>query len=209
LERPERPTRIDALLLADYPFLTAHDECYCLREYRPRVGYSYSATNNFISNLKKQAVRHGRPDWHYKEEAVEEAARLLLAGFDAKWLRATTLVPIPPSVVKGEEGHDDRMVRVLHRLAALAREPLDIRELIRQSRTTRSSSRSGGARLTFAELRAVWGIEEALAEPSPRRLCVFDDLLTTGLHFKVAKELLAGRFAPAGVVGIFLARSLH
>ncbi len=204
----ERPTRIDALLLQDYPFLTVHDECYCLREYRPRVGYSYSTTNNFISNLKKETVRHGRPEWRYKEEAIEEAARLLTA-FDPPWLQETTLVPIPPSVAKGDEGHDDRMVRVLHRLAELAGLRLDVRELIRQDRTTRSSSRSGTARLSLAELREVWRIEETLADPRPRRICVFDDLLTTGLHFKAAKELLAPRFAPAAVVGIFLARSLH
>jgi predicted amidophosphoribosyltransferase len=179
------------------------------REYRPRAGYAHSATNNFISNLKKRAVRHGRPEWRYKEEAIEEAARMLLAGFAVRWLRQATLVPIPPSVVRGEQGHDDRMVRVLRRVTALAGEPLDVRELIRQDRTTRSSSRSGGARLTAAELRAVWRIDDALAEPPPRRLCVLDDLLTTGLHFKVAKELLAARFAPAGVAGIFLARSLH
>jgi predicted amidophosphoribosyltransferase len=204
----QRPTRIDSLLLPDYPFLTVHDECYCLREYRPRVGYSYSSTNNLISNLKKEPVRHGRPEWRYKEDAIEEAARLLTA-FAPRWLRETTLVPIPPSVVKEEEGHDDRMVRVLHRLAELADLRLDIRELVRQVRTTRSSSRSGGARLSVTELREVWRVEESLAEPPPRRICVFDDLLTTGLHFKVAKELLAARFAPAAVVGIFLARSLH
>ena len=63
--------------------------------------------------------------------------------------------------------------------------------------------------MNAAELRAVWRIDDALADPPPRRLCVLDDLLTTGLHFKVAQELLAARFAPAGVAGIFLARSLH
>ncbi|HEX4960913.1 MAG TPA: hypothetical protein VF173_08750 [Thermoanaerobaculia bacterium] len=201
------PIKIDQLLVLDYPFLSENDECYSLREYKPRAGYAYSATNNFISNLKKEMDRRGRPEWRYKEEAIEEAAGLL-ATLNSEWLRQTTLVPIPPSTVKDDALYDDRMLRVLRRLEERKGFALDIRELIYQTQSTRSSSRSD-RRLTIPELRAVYRVEESLAGPRPGQVCLFDDLLTTGLHFKVAKELLLDRFPQMRVMGIFLARSLH
>ena len=49
-------TRIDDLTCDLYPFLTADDECYYLREYTSGQGFEYSHTNSLISNLRSLAT---------------------------------------------------------------------------------------------------------------------------------------------------------
>jgi predicted amidophosphoribosyltransferase len=116
---------------------------------------------------------------------------------------------MPPSKVKGDPMYDDRMVQVLCSLSRICGLELDVRELIYQTASTRASSRSAGHRLTLPELRETYRIDPGLAEPVPRRIGVFDDLLTSGAHFRAARELLTRRWPHLRVVGIFLARSLR
>lgn len=46
--------RIDETNIADHFNLEATDVCYFMFEYTSHKNYSYSATNNLISNLKKK-----------------------------------------------------------------------------------------------------------------------------------------------------------
>lgn len=71
----------------------------------------------------------------------------LAVGSNEGWLKAATLIPVPPSKIEGDPLYDDRIFRV-----------------------------------------------------------VFDDLLTTGAHFKAMKSALMERFAAAKITGVFLAR---
>jgi hypothetical protein len=43
-------------------------------------------------------------------------------------------------------------------------------------------------------------------KPAPEKLVVFDDLLTTGCHFKAIAQILGERFPNKHVVGPFIAR---
>ena len=89
---------------------------------------------------------------------------------------------------------------------------LDIRELLYQARSTRASSRAssqGEARLSLEELREVFRIDENQVEPWPTTVWIFDDLISAGRHFRVAKDLLQRRFPEAEVIGFFLARTIE
>jgi hypothetical protein len=54
-------TKIDDLTFPDHYRLDSTDECYFVGEYTARAGYSYSATNDLVHNLKKGMERKDRP----------------------------------------------------------------------------------------------------------------------------------------------------
>jgi len=204
-----QPRAIDRSLLGEYYYLTETDLCLFLLEYTAGAGYDFNSTNDLISNLKKDMDRRGLPGWRYKGEAIRQAAKLL-GRMESSWfelLRGMVIVPIPPSAAKDDLLHDDRLVQILRLVSA--HHSLDIRELVYQAESTRSSSRSGDARLKPDDLRAVYRIDESQTEPPPESILLFDDLLTTGNHFMVAKEVLLKRFPAISIAGLFLARSLH
>ncbi|HVT60101.1 MAG TPA: hypothetical protein VHR45_17100 [Thermoanaerobaculia bacterium] len=205
-------TRLDRLHLDSYRYLTEDDECYFLREYSAGQGFwrtGPGSTNDLILDLKKRPERRFRPEWRWKERAIEQFAGELAAALDRAWLATATLVPIPPSAVKGSWRHDDRVLSILRQMVALCElQPGDVRELVIQTADTRASSRSR-RRLRPAEIAGVYALDESLCEPPPRALGLFDDVLTSGAHFRAAKDLLARRFPGCRVTGFFLARTLH
>jgi hypothetical protein len=202
-------TEIDACALSRYRHLEPGDRCFYLREYTPRAGFGHGETNELIWDLKKSPVWRGTSLWRWKERAVERLARELAEAFPGSWLTRATLVPIPPSRVRGDPLYDDRMLNVLWLLPRYAPHEgagrPDIRELVVQTASTRSASRSEH-RLSPEEIAAVYRIDEAVASPPPRAIGLFDDVLATGAHFRAAKELLARRFPRAEVRGFFFAR---
>jgi hypothetical protein len=74
---PIRLTKIDELTFPDHYRLNDTDECYFIGEYTARAGFSHSATNDLISNLKKSIDKKDRPEWKYKGWAIAHAANQL------------------------------------------------------------------------------------------------------------------------------------
>jgi hypothetical protein len=60
---------------------------------------------------------------------------------------------------------------------------IDIRELVFQ-RTSTTAAHESADRPTPTDLLDLYTIDETLTKPAPEKLVVFDDLLTTGCHFK-------------------------
>lgn len=203
-----KPTKIDDLHRGSYFHLIESDECYFFGEYAPGAGYA-GATNNLILNFKKDMDTQESPkEWRHKLRAIASVSRMLAEALKPDWLETSTLVPMPPSKARHDPMYDDRMCQVLARIERLTGIDLDTRELLYQTETTRSSSRSG-ERLSIGEIRKVYRLDESLTDPQPQKIALFDDLLTSGAHFKVGKELIRRKWPNMRVFGIFLARSLH
>jgi hypothetical protein len=200
---PTKLTRVDSLLLPDHYYLDADDECYFIGEYTARAGFAFSATNDLIQNLKKPMDRRDRPEWKYKEWAITKAADMLREAIPPDWLKSATLVPAPPSKAKDDPRYDDRLLRILQRLGSGV--GIDIRELVFQ-RTSTAAAHESEDRPTPADLLDVYTIDETLTKPAPEKLVVFDDLLTTGCHFKAIAQKLGDRFPSKAVIGLFIAR---
>lgn len=66
-------TLVDDLIRPQHFFLEPDDKIYFLREYTAGAGFAHGETNNIISNLKKDMDRRGKPEWYYKERAIENA----------------------------------------------------------------------------------------------------------------------------------------
>lgn len=196
-------TAVDDLLRPLYAHLSASDQVYFLREYTSGRGFTHSETNRLILNLKKPPDRRGRPEWHYKEEAIRQVASEFRDSLNLQRLRAVTFVPMPPSKRRDDPLYDDRMLRVLH--AFDEERQLDIRELLVLAEST-EPAHAMAARPTVEQLIANLEIDADLAQPPPTSIALVDDVLTTGAHFVAAKRVLTMRFPGLSVRGLFVAR---
>jgi hypothetical protein len=203
---PLKLSKIDSLSLADHFNLDASDSCYHLGEYTARKGYNFSETNNLLLNLKKKPTAKAS-ELRYKETAIHHVAAALRAALNSAanrdHLRASTLVPTPPSCIADHPLYDDRMIRVLREMGRGLN--LDIRELVKQRRSL-TPSHECDARPSVHDLMENYYIDEDLALPTPHGIWVFDDLITVGTHYKAMQRTLAQRFPDVHILGIFVAR---
>jgi predicted amidophosphoribosyltransferase len=202
---PSRLTKIDDLTRKDHHLLEQGDECVFYGEYTAREKWSYSATNKLILNYKKPVDRRGKPEWRYKQDAIKSVTTLLSKSLGSV-LGKITLVPVPTSKVKTDAEYDNRIIRTLTAVAPPSGVKLDFRELLLQ-RTTMKAAHDGGAR-SIAELESAYIIDEKVVQPTPTWIGLFDDVLTTGCHFKAASNILKKRFPATRITGIFIARRI-
>lgn len=202
-----RLSKVDDLIRSDHYYLSSTDKCLFLREYIPRVGFSGGETNSLISNFKKGMERRGSSEWIHKGRAIRRIADELYAALNKQWLELATLVPIPCSKTRQNPLHDDRMTQVLKQILADIGENGDVRELVIQ-RSDMEASHTTEIRPSPHEIRLNYSIDETLTVPSPAIIGLFDDVLTTGAHFRAASDLLADRFPDVPIVGIFVARRI-
>ena len=200
---PQRLTAIDDLTRGDHWYLRRGDVCHFVGEYTARKGSAYSATNSLILDFKMSVLNAGLPVWRHKEAAIATAAAVLRRTMHPSVLDKVVFVPMPPSQAKGDAGYDDRLVRMLQ--AVRPGRPLDVRELIVQTRSVEPSHRRT-ARPRASDIAARYRIDETLAAPEPGVVAVVDDLLTSASHFRAAQRVLRRLFADIEVVGLFLAR---
>lgn len=202
-----RFSKVDSFIIEDHSYLTPFDECLFLREYIRSVGYSGGETNSLISNFKKGRDRQGRPEWHYKERAINKIARELANALNPEWIKIATLVPIPPSKIKQNPLYDDRMTQVLNQVPTFRGVKGDIRELIVQT-VDMIASHTSDERPSPEEIERNYTLDENLTSPTPKAIGLFDDLLTTGAHFRAASSILASRFPGVPIIGVFVARRI-
>jgi hypothetical protein len=195
--------QIDELLRPEHSFLTEEDHCFFLREYTAGAGFGYGETNNIISNLKKKPDRRGKPEWRYKEAAIQRAGNELREALTDHLLCQFTIVPMPPSKSKAHPMYDDRVLRIVRAMTdGLA---CDVRELIVQP-SDMPAAHEEKIRPTPEEWYAAYAIDEALANHPVINVLVIDDVLTAGAHFVGLKRRLVERFSDVTVFGVFYAR---
>src|SRR5260221_1158784 len=91
---------VDEHVRVEHSCLDTDDVCFYHGEYVAGAGIG-SAANDLILDLKKEPSRRGKPDWIYKEWAIEDCARVFRRALDLARLEGTTLVPVPPSKPRG------------------------------------------------------------------------------------------------------------
>lgn len=187
----KRLQKIDELSLPNHCNICEDDECYFIISYTSGKGYNYNHENSLISNLKKGMDKKGKPEWGYKIKAIKECARYLKeVDIPSAFSKNITLVPIPPSKAKSDPEYDDRLSQVLHEAFG---DELDIRELIIQKESTQSSHTSDEKR-DPKKIAQNYEINEVEAKEVKNCIILFDDVLTTGAHFKAAKSVLLESF---------------
>lgn len=201
----KRLTRIDALTRAQHRYLLREDEVCYFVEYKARQGYTYGPVNQLITNFKCDVDHRGTPRWASKVNAINLVAQGIAECMNPRALQGTTFVPVPPSKTRDDPAYDDRCVEALRAATRFTGHAIDVRELVVQVESTPASHESDD-RLHAEDLIAIYRIDEALAAPPPTDIVVFDDVLTTGSHFKAMQHVLKARFPDVAVRGLFIAR---
>jgi len=207
---PERLTSIDETNREHHAFLEQGDRCFFFGEYFAYKGYQGGGTNQLIFNFKcKPSVAATNPGRRrYKEQAIESVAAGLRRAMTQADAERMTWVPVPPSKVAGHADYDDRLMRTLAK--AFSGYNVDVRSLLRQSMSTEADHNSG-SRLTPDALHALMELDIAQlnALPVGQAIVLFDDVLTTGKHFKCCERRLR-EVVPANVsvLGVFIARRI-
>jgi predicted amidophosphoribosyltransferase len=199
-----RLTRIDELMRREHYYLTADDECFFFGEYLPREGYGASPTNRLIFNYKKSVARRGQPEYVYKERAIKDVSGLLGHALSPHAVRACTFVPVPPSKVKRDVLYDDRLVQSLQGVPGI-----DVRELLVLTDSARAHHeyQPDEKRPTPGNLYAILEVDPAcLHPPVQQTIVLFDDVLTTGAHFKACKQKLKEALPGRPIIGLFIGR---
>jgi len=207
---PERLTSIDETNREQHAFLEPGDRCLFFGEYFAHRGYQGGGTNQLIFNYKCEptvaAAHLGRRK--HKEEAIKAVAAGLRRAMTRSNAERLTWVPVPPSKVPGHADYDDRLMRTL--VQAFSGYDVDLRCLLRQSSSTEADHQSG-SRITADALHTLLELDAALLASCALRqsIVLFDDLLTTGKHFKCCERRLR-TVVPAQVpiVGVFIARRI-
>jgi hypothetical protein len=155
--------KIDDQNRGDHPHLTADDECYFLYEYTSRRTYSFSSTNNLISNLKKKPSQPSAAAYRYKLGAMQACSRDLKGGINSAWLDGATVVPVPPSKARGHPDYDDRMTTICRNIAP----GIDVREIVVQ----RNSFQAAHERTLARRSANCWpNIKSTKPSPIQRRI---------------------------------------
>ncbi|HAU1457911.1 TPA: hypothetical protein JBI56_06675 [Legionella pneumophila] len=201
--------QIDESLIDDHYYIEEDDECFFFGEYAGKQGYSFSETNQLIFNFKKPMSAKGKPGWTYKSKAIQTIAEILLSCTAWNSLKQYTWIPIPPSKVRTDSEHDDRLISVLKKLQ-IEEQSLDFRDiLLTQKNRNPAHDPATQTRPTIQELFNNFDIANSLLLPKPRAIAIFDDVLNTGASFKAAKQKLCNAFPDVPIRGIFIARNIH
>ena len=192
--------RIGDLERPDHHYLTEADDCHYLGDYTARAGWSHSATNRMISNLKKSPLKRDQPEWRYKGMAINQVAQAMRSGINPDRLADLTFVPIPPSKLSDHPEYDDRVLQIALRIS-----PQGTRELIRAG-VSRVARHIDDARHDPDALRETLILDRSLLEPRPQQIFLIDDVITTGCSFMVCKQMLAEEFPDTRITGLFVAR---
>jgi hypothetical protein len=145
--------KIDDQNRGDHPHLIANDECYFLYEYTSRRNYTFSSTNQLISNLKKKPSQTSANAYKYKLDAIQACTRDLKGAINSAWLNIATLVPVPPSKARGHPDYDNRITTICRNIAP----GIDVREIVIQ-RNSLQAAHESDTRPTITELLAKYQI---------------------------------------------------
>ncbi len=206
---PDRLTSIDDTNRSDHYFLTESDRCLFFGEYFSGKGYSGGPTNQLIHNykIKPSALLTNPGRRRFKEEAIREIASALRRVTDSASMTQITFVPVPPSKTPGHPDYCDRLARTLR--LAFGGLNADIREVLMQTQSVEADHESAERRSkeALAEITAI--NEIALTQRVRDTIVLFDDVLTSGKHFKVCQECLQERLPGQNIVGVFVARCVR
>lgn len=150
--------------------------------------------------------RKGRSEWYYKEQAILKIAYWLISTASWEKLKTATWVPIPPSKTKSDPHYDDRLWRVL--LKMKENEPsLDIRELLLAKSSREAAHNPGAVRPKVNDHINNFIFDASQSSPKPRAIILFDDIITSGAHFKASQTIIQKELPEVPVIGLFIARN--
>lgn len=194
--------------LNQHHYLEHSDKCYFFDVMPPGRDNWGVPIKSLVYNLKKRPTENG---YQYKAGAIRETAHYLYNAIKKDSFKRVTIVPTPPSKIDTHPEYDDRLWNVLLELKKLLKDDqvdLDMRKIIYQTENYESSHK-GVDRIKLDDLEKIYAIDSNCLSPTPSLIIVFDDVLTSGCHYKAMQRILSKQFPNTEIYGIFLARVDH
>ncbi|WP_392471393.1 hypothetical protein ACF3OC_08385 [Sphingobacterium cellulitidis] len=200
---------IDELTRPDHSFLDENDDCFYFAEYP--TGKKEDNYNNpvysLINNIKKPVSQKNQPYYKYKIRDIQRCSKALVDIFNKYGdIGEYTIVPVPPSKTKNNPNYDPRLMDILSGLTTTFNNA-DVRELI-VAKSDMTPSHESSIRPSINKLKSNYMIDEGLIQGCRKDIILFDDVLTSGAHFKACKELLLEYSPDSDIIGYFIARRL-
>jgi predicted amidophosphoribosyltransferase len=192
---------------ADHAYLAAHDQCWWLTEYLSGRRLQPGSTSRLILSLKSEPSRIAFDPRRARDrrQAVRAIAELLRSAVAREWAEQATWIPIPPARVSFDIGQDHRLLPVLR--TAFSGYDVDVRTIL----TLRDGAipdhvqpRRSSPEALYGRLQINWHL--LCARPLRDRLVLFDDVVTTGKHYRCCEQRLRSALPQAVVTGLFVAR---
>ena len=190
-------------------YLDDSDICYYIGEYTKGGGYSYSAINQILLNIKKSpSIENTNPnEYRHKINDMNRVAICLRACIhDANLEQDITLVPIPPSKTITHPDYDDRMHHICNEIVSGIANP-DVKLLV-QPKADMNPTHKDNRKPTPDELAENYELVYEQGYTPRNNIFLIDDMLTTGTHFKACKSLISQRFPSSNIYGIFITRRI-
>lgn len=204
---PIKLQKIDESLLPEHSCIEPTDHCYFIGEYASGCGFNHSEMNQVINNFKKPMDRKELPEWYYKEQAILKIAYWIASTTSWDKLKSGTWVPMPPSKAKSDPHYDDRLSKVLLKMKEIE-SSLDIRELLLTKASREAAHNPGAIRPRVQDHLKNFTLDELQKEPRPRAIILFDDIITSGAHFKAAQTIIQKEFSKEPIIGLFVGRNV-
>ena len=205
---PNRLTGIDESNVEPHHYLNADDPCYFFGEYYGQESYKGGPTNQLISNfkIKPSVAKANSSRAYHKAKALRTIAAVVRQVIPQQNAERLTWVPIPTSKTPTHADYDTRLVDTLS--LAFRHYDADIRPMLRQSRDT-DADHENNLRLSKDELLGIIELNpDGPMDPAPQGIVLFDDLLTTGKHYKCCEHRLHEVFPDTPIYGVFAARRI-
>jgi hypothetical protein len=205
--RVEALIPLDLVQLADHPYLSIADRCSFMFEFVSgcdvQLGDSQWLIRDFKCSPSAAAVSFRRAA--SKQRAIVIMAESLRAAVSGRAAQVATWVPIPPSKMPADAEFDDRLMRTL--ALAFGDYDVDLRQLLYQAQST-PADHLGSTRLTADALLGNLCLDLASLKERPVRQTInlFDDVLTTGKHYKCCERRLRDALPDTPISGVFLLR---
>ena len=192
-------TLIDPFLHG-FQYLTENDVIYYHLDYT-RGGYSQSPANQWVLNYKKGIEHRGEKQWYYKEKAIEKFANLII---QTSINGNVVLLAGPPSKHPNSELFDSRNEDVLNIVHTNTGIPISFNlKAIKDFEPTHIQSGYRHPDL----LRGLYSFEPF--ENVPDIVFIVDDVITSGSHFVVWRDLIHQEHSNVEVRGLYLARTVN
>lgn len=193
--------KIDPITLSLIGNLQPADECFYAKDYVAGSGFQGGEVNSDILNFKKPP---NAPGQNYRVQAINkfalEASRLINCDSG----RSYFVTAIPSSKAKSDPLYDNRFEDFFTQLKKFC-PCIDVVWPVDAINTVTPSHQSSGVRNpnTIKQNYRYVGFSGS----QPDRIIVFDDLLTSGAHFRAYKDFILQSGFTGNVIGIFWAKS--
>lgn len=191
---------IDLITVSSIPYLIPDDECIYANDYISKTGFHGGQVNDCIINFKKPP---GAPGQQHRTRAINKIALDASELFDCESGRTYAVTAMPSSKSKSDPSYDNRFEDLFQLLKTFS-PCINIIWPVTAKNSVMPSHQNGPRDPKVLKNNYNFN---GFAGSEPEFLIVFDDVLTSGAHFRAYKDFITQSGYQGKVFGVFWAKT--